>query len=139
MQAQKTIQMEEPATEPAPLRSITQIIADLSKPLPERHLRTRKQGGQEISYIEWHTAVKYLDYYAPGWSFEIRSVGQVGDLCVVVSRITIPTLEGPIWREATGSETVKTQSWGDASSNAEAMSLKRAASKFGLAIALYAK
>ncbi len=56
----------QPAAETTPdsgvvFRSITAIIAALSKPLAQRHLKTRKQGGHELTYIEWHTAVKYLD------------------------------------------------------------------------------
>jgi hypothetical protein len=38
MQAEKQIQLEEPAFAPVPLRSIKDIIADLGKPIPERHL-----------------------------------------------------------------------------------------------------
>jgi len=34
---------------PRPLRSIDDIIADLSKPIAERHLKTRKQGGKDIT------------------------------------------------------------------------------------------
>jgi hypothetical protein len=124
---------------PGPLRSIVDIIAELSRPVAARHLKTRKQGGNEITFIEWPTAVKYLDHLAPGWSFEIRSVQQIGDKCVVVARITIPAAEGAIWREATGQEDIAVSGWGDSSSNAEAMALKRAAAKFGLGISLYQK
>jgi hypothetical protein len=96
--------VEDPATGPVPLRSITQIITDLSKPIPERHLRTRKQGGQEIHYIEWHTAVRFLDNYAPGWSCEVRNVTISDARCVVTVRISITCPEGIISREATGTE-----------------------------------
>jgi hypothetical protein len=140
MQAQQTIHaVEEPATQPAPLRSITAIVADLSKPLPERHLRTRKQGGQSLTYIEWHMAIKYLDHFAPGWSCVVRNISQIGGRCVVTVRISIPCLEGIISREATGTEDEELKGYGDPSSNAEAMALKRAAAKFGLGLYLYSK
>src|SRR5215510_6178518 len=130
----------EPATsEPTPLRSITQIVADLSKPLAAKHLKTRKQGGAELTYIEWHTAVKYLDYYAPGWSYAVKSVSLVGNLVTVIASISIPCLEGAVTREATGCEEADAKGYGDSVSNAEAMALKRAASKFGLALYLYSK
>jgi hypothetical protein len=100
MQAQQTIQpTEAPAANtdivsvlptPAPLRSIKDIIADLSKPLPERHLRQRKQGGKDITYVEWHTVIRYLDHYAPGWSCEVKDVIPAGTRCVVTVRISIP-------------------------------------------------
>jgi len=35
------------------------------------HLRTRKQGGKDITYVEWQTVIRYLDHYAPGWSCEV--------------------------------------------------------------------
>ena len=120
-------------------RSIKQIIEDLSKPLAQRHLKTRRQGGTELTYIEWHTAVKYLDLFCPGWSYSVKSVSLVGNLVVVIASISIPSLEGVITREATGCEPIDTKGYGDAVSNAEAMACKRAASKFGLGLYLYQK
>src|SRR5262249_43648021 len=120
-------------------RSIRDIIADLSKPLAAKHLKTRKQGGAELTYIEWHTAVKYLDYYAPGWDYRVKSVSLVGNLVTVIASISIPCLEGVVTREATGCEPVDSKGYGDAVSSAEAMALKRAAAKFHLALYLYSK
>lgn len=122
-------------------RSIRDIIRDLSQPLAARHLKTKpatRQGGQ-LTYIEWHTAVKYLDFHAPGWSYHVRSIAQVGNLVTVIASISIPCAEGVITREATGCEEADAKGYGDAVSNAEAMALKRAASKFGLALYLYQK
>jgi hypothetical protein len=48
-------------------------------------------------------------------------------------------LEGIIYREATGQEEGDCGSYGDPSSNAESMALRRAAAKFGLALYLYDK
>src|SRR5262245_48000177 len=121
------------------VRSIKDIITDLSKPVAARHLKTRRQGGAELSYIEWHCAVKYLDLFAAGWSYHVKSVQLVGNLAVVVASISIPCSEGIVTRESTGCEEVDAKGYGDACSNAEAMALKRAASKFGLALHLYSK
>jgi hypothetical protein len=120
-------------------RSIKAIITDLSKPLARRHLKTRRQGGNEITYIEWHTAVKYLDLFAPGWSYAVKAVALVGNLVTAVASISIPCSEGVVTREATGCEEEDAKGYGDACSNAEAMALKRAASKFGLGLYLYQK
>jgi len=120
-------------------RSIKDIITDLSKPLAQRHLKTRWQGGTELTYIEWHTAVKYLDHFASGWSYSVKSVALVGNLVTVIASISIPCLEGLITREATGCEEADSKGYGDAVSNAEAMALKRSASKFGLGLYLYQK
>lgn len=120
-------------------RPIAEIIIDLKKPLLARHLKTRNQGGTELTYIEWHTAVKYLDLFAPGWSYHVKSVQLVGNLVMVIASISIPCAEGVVTREATGCEESDAKGYGDACSNAEAMALKRAAAKYGLGLYLYCK
>jgi hypothetical protein len=132
---------EEDATTAAPaqLRSITEIITDLSKPVHPLRLKTREQGGKTLTYIPWFQCVRYLDRYAPGWSYEVRSVSQIGERCIVTVRISIPCIEGLVFREATGQEELKCGSYGDPSSNAESMALRRAAAKFGLCLGLYDK
>lgn len=122
-------------------RPIAEIIADLKRPLAARHLKTKpatKQGGQ-ITYIEWHTAVKYLDLFAPGWSYHVKSLQLIGNLVAVIASISIPCAEGVVTREATGCEEADAKGYGDACSNAEAMALKRAAAKFNLGLYLYSK
>lgn len=119
------------------LRPLADIISDLSKPIPDRLIRTKTVSGQKIKFLSWHTAVRFLDLYAPGWSYEIRHLSGIGGKLVVVSRISIPCAEGIVYREATGQEDEDVSSWGDSSSNAEAQALKRAAAKFGLGLYLY--
>lgn len=132
-------QLQAVNVEPPTMRPINSIIADLSKQLPARHLKQRRQGNADITFIEWHTAMKYLDLYAPGWSYAVRAVSLVGSLVTAVASISIPCAEGLVTREATGCEDVNSKGYGDPVSNAEAMALKRAASKFGLALYLYSK
>jgi hypothetical protein len=120
-----------------PFRSIKDIIADLSKPIADRHIHHIQRGGQQIPFIPWHLAVKYLDLYAPAWSYEIRTVTHAANNVVVVARITIRCKEGVVWREATGIEDDNQDRYGDPTSNAESMALRRAAAKFGLALYLY--
>lgn len=119
------------------MRSIREIIKDLSKPIAQKHLRKRRQGGKEINYLAWHDAVKYLDHYAAGWCYEIRSIESVAGKLIMIVRLSIPSLEGIIYREATGQESEDLDAYGDSSSNAESMALRRAASKFGLGLSLY--
>ena len=118
-------------------RSIREIVKDLSKPLAQKHLRKRRQGGKEILYLAWHDAVKYLDHYAPGWCYEIRSIDSIGGKLILTIRLSIPSLEGIVFREATGQEDEELESYGNSSSNAESMALRRAAAKFGLCLYLY--
>lgn len=120
-------------------RSIVEIIRDLSKPVNPARLKQRTQGGRTLDYIPWYFAVKYLDRYAPGWSYEVRSITQIGESLVMVVRITIPCQEGIVFREASALEPLKGTGYGDAATNAESAALRRAAAKFGLCLNLYDK
>jgi hypothetical protein len=129
------------ATEPAHpfLRSIKDIVKDLEKPVADRHLSSRKQGGTTLQYIAWYNAERYLDLYAPGWTKEIREIHNIAGKVAMTIRITVPAIEGDIHREATGYEDEVTNSFGDPFSNAESMALRRAAANFGLGRYLYDK
>ena len=121
-------------------RSIKDIIADLSKPVNPQRLKQRQQGGRTLDYLPWYQAARYLDNYAPGWRYEIRSVNQIGNNLVMVARIIIPCAEGEVWREASALEVIEDpKRYGDAATNAESAALRRAAAKFGLALHLYDK
>jgi hypothetical protein len=126
-----------------PLRSISDIISDLSKPIKARHLKKKMRGGQVLDFIPWYHAVKYLDLHAPGWSYEVRNtVWNTEGRLVLTVRLSIPCLEGLVHREATGTEEEPEEGermYGDPSSNAESMALRRAAAKFGLGLYLYNK
>ena len=119
------------------LRSIREIVRDLSKPVAKRHLRSRKQGGKELTYISWYDAVKYLDHYAPGWCYEVRRIDSVAGKLILTVRLSIICAEGVVYREATGQEDEELESYGNSSSNAESMALRRAAAKYGLGLYLY--
>ncbi len=133
------IQPAAPVFEIKPLRSIQAVIADLKKPVAAKHLSQRKQGGQSLSYIAWYNAVKYLDHFAAGWSYNVVSVQTIGENCVLTVRLSIPCVEGVVSREATGIEPLVVKGYGNCASNAESMALRRAAAKFGLGLYLYEK
>ncbi|MFN0118873.1 MAG: Rad52/Rad22 family DNA repair protein [Blastocatellia bacterium] len=132
-------EIAENAAPAAAPRSIRDIIADLSKPCAKERLKTRKQGKNTLTYLPWYQAVRYLDKYAAGWSYEVRDIKTLGENCVVIVRVLIPCAEGVIWREATGIEPLTVIGYGDPASNAESMALRRAAAKFGLGLYLYDK
>lgn len=121
-----------------PLRSIHAIITDLSRPFPEC-VATKTLKGQSISFLHWQTVARILDTYAPGWEGTVARVDQVGSKVAITYRLSIPTQEGLIHREATGQEDEAVDSYGDSTSNAEAMAFKRAAAKFGVGTWLYDK
>jgi Rad52/22 family double-strand break repair protein len=121
------------------VRSIKDIICDLSKPVNPQRLKQRQQGGKTFTYCPWYQCVRILDHYAPGWHYEIRSITEVGESLVMTVRITIPAAEGEIYREASALEPIKGSGYGDAATNCESAALRRAASKFGLCLGLYDK
>lgn len=147
--------------------SIRQIQEAISRRLPTSMVKTRKQGGANLTYIPWYEANKILDKYAPGWTWEITKMVTTPDRIFVTGRLTIPAAEGNIYREATGTELLKEDkevwvgekpnsqklrdnlgrvvtepkelAYGDPTSNAESMAFRRAAARFGLARYLYDK
>jgi Protein of unknown function (DUF1071) len=146
------------ATQPATLEKLNppstigewrldQIIATLSRPLPNSLLSQRKQGKVMLTYIPWHEANRILDKYAPGWTWQIMQTHLSSDRIFVVGRLTITTQEGTVYRDATGTEELKEMdsktgeirelTYGDPSSNAESMAFRRAAARFGLGLYLY--
>ena len=132
MSAHKPLMAEGP-------RSIREIVSDLSRPVNPQRLKQRQQGGRTLDYLPWYQAVRYLDRYAPGWRYEIRSVSQVGDNLVMVVRITVACAEGEVYREASALEPIKGTGFGDAATNCESAALRRAAAKLGLCLNLYDK
>ena len=123
-----------------PRRPISVIIADLSKTIPDRYLDSRKQGSTTLVYIPWSNAVKLLDRCTGAhWDYSITSITTTPERLILTARITIYAEEGAFSRDGTGTELLTCSSYGDPSSNAESMALRRAASKFGLGLYLYSK
>ena len=123
-----------------PRRSISAIVADLSRPLPDTCLVTIKRDGRDIPGLHWYTVRAVLDTYAPGWQTRITILQVDKDVCRVVCRLGIPCLEGIVWREGTGEKDdwdADPKQYGNPAANAEANAFKRAASKFGVGTYLY--
>ena len=127
-----------PSTLPRPQAA---ILSDLSRPLPRECIAEMAVKGVKIAFVHWHTVAAVLDAYAAGWSGRVKKVEVLGGKVCVTYAITIPTCDGDMVREATGQEdeTLDERSYGDSTSNAEAMAFKRAAAKFGVGAALYDK
>ena len=73
-----------------------ETLADLSRPIDPRHLKTRKQGTATLTYCPWNTIARHLHHRAPGWCWEVQSVQAVGNAVVVTGRLTIPTADGDL-------------------------------------------
>ncbi len=132
--------------------SLAQITEALSRPLPKNYLKTLPDKGK-CQYLPWYTAVAILNKYAMGWHWEIKQITTTGDRLFMVGRLSIPTSDGVITREASGTEVLKRRIWnydterfdekelpyGYPSSNSESMAFRRCAAKFGLGLYLYEK
>lgn len=123
--------------------TLQQTIEILSRPIPASMLGTKDRS---ITYLPWHNAVKILDKYCPGWTWEIATIQTTGDRLFLTGRLTLTVAEGRVYRESTGTETLKLTKrtgevvehpYGDPSSNAESMAFRRACAKFGLGLYLY--
>jgi hypothetical protein len=119
--------------------SLSQIEEILSRPLPASMLRVKEIKGKRITYLPWFVANQILNKYCPGWTFAITQMETTHERIFLIGRLTIPTSEGKISREASGTELLNCSSYGDPSSNAESMAFRRACAKFGLGLYLYEK
>ncbi|MEM6432258.1 MAG: Rad52/Rad22 family DNA repair protein [Cyanobacteria bacterium P01_D01_bin.115] len=125
--------------------SIKQIESALSREIPRSYLKylekKNKRTGEktQIPYIPWNRANTILCKYAPGWQGRVVRTEQIGAELVLTYSITIPTSEGDVTREATGSESLDCGSYGETAANAESQAFRRAAARFGLGLYLYDK
>jgi hypothetical protein len=125
-------------------KPLTDLLASLAQPVPESFLSTKSSysKGQEsgkIKYIAWPALIRLLDARTGGfWEWKVRTI-YAGDRFVVEGSLTVCGCDGSITREATGTELSDVDSFGDPTSNAEAMALRRACAKFGIGLELWDK
>jgi len=120
------------------LRSTGETLADLSRPIDPRHLKTRQQGGVTLTYCPWHIIARHLHHRAPGWSWEVQSVQEVGGSVVVTGRLTIPTSDQDLLHySAVASEPLDSASKAPAAEVAASSCLRRAAALVGLGLELW--
>ena len=125
-------------------RTLDEILADFEKPIESQYIsqkptfnKGQKSGGAD--YVAWPTMCRLLNKFTGGhWEWKVRSQF-MGDRIVVEGSLTIHGSDGSLTREATGNETSDCDSYGDPSSNAEAMALRRCCAKFGLGLGLWEK
>jgi hypothetical protein len=106
--------------------------------IEQKPVYSKGKNSGSVSYIPWFSLCDILDTYAPGWEWEL-SCDYHGDRTVVIGKLTIHGSDRSISRSATGNEDSNCGSFGDPCSNAEAMALRRACAKFGIARYLWAK
>jgi len=93
------------------LRPTAETLADLSRPIDPRHLKTRKQGTTTLTYCPWNTIARHLHHRAPGWCWEVQEVQEIAGAVVVTGRLTIPTADGDLLHySAVASEPLESKS-----------------------------
>ena len=121
--------------------SLSQIQEALKRHLPPTMLKKLPADKGNALYLPWWSVNEVLDKYCPGWTWEIKETLISPNRIFVVGRLTIPTSEGNVYREASGTEELKRQAYdkkigrytekeiayGDPSSNAESMAFRRCA------------
>lgn len=125
-------------------RQLSEILKDFNEPINPQYLSKKpvyskgKKIG-DVEFIAWPNLCKILNQYTDGnWEWKIRTQF-MGDRTLVEGSLTIHGNDGSLTREATGNEMSDVDGYGDPSSNAEAMALRRAAAKFGIGLYLWDK
>jgi hypothetical protein len=139
------------------LRTLDEIIADLSKPIPPQFLTEKTKGGTKLTVFTWVIAQRFLDLYAPGWQ-NFNTPVLSNERVVVDCKLCIPTSDmGLVCRAATGDDSEdedevpdfetpeakkkweqeqRGRQFGSPVTRAEGQAFKRAATRFGFGLHL---
>ena len=115
----------------------TAVLDALQRPIDPRHFKTRRQGTKELTYVPWSTLVRCLQNRAPGYSWQLMAVAQVGDWVAVTGRLTIPTTEGELIYENVSSEPLKSASHAPPVETAASSCPRRCCAMAGLGLELW--
>ena len=120
---------------------LAEILENLHQPIPTHRISQKTLKGNRIDYVAWFDLCDILDERVgiANWSWQIKDIQQVGNRLTLTGVLTVHGEDRNLTREATGCEDVDCISYGDPSSNAEAMALRRCCSKFGLGRDLWRK
>jgi hypothetical protein len=123
------------------MKTIADILILLNQPVDKALLKTKRVGKSQITYISWVDYCELLDRRCGlgGWSWDVVTLTTAGDRLFLTGKLTIIGEDGTLTMTATGCESLNCSSYGDPSSNAEAMALRRCCAKFGLSRELWIK
>lgn len=114
---------------------MTELFNVLFKPFSDKVKQTKKQAGQEITFVSWiHYVVRAWHQFPQGYSKDVR-VNEVGGQLVVTVRIT--DRASGCYQEALGAAPADKTSWGGAMAEAESQAFRRAMANFGLGLEMY--
>ena len=119
--------------------NIAQIISNLKQPIPPKLISQKQIKGNTIDFISWFDYCDLLDERVGIWEWSIVTMTSTDNRLFITGRLTIHGDDRSLSQMATGTEILNCSSYGDPSSNSEAMALRRACAKFGLARDLWRK
>ncbi len=116
-----------------------ETLQKLREIVPRQYIKKLNKGGSSIDYIAWFDIATLLDDRTDYWQWEITNLTTTDKRIFMVGKLTIFCDDGELMQSATATEELNCSSYGDPSSNAEAMAMRRASAKFGLARYLWSK
>lgn len=120
---------------------LSEILETLQQPIPSNLISAKTLKGNKIDYVSWIDLSDLLDQRCglAGWEWLVNDVKEIGENLTLTGTLTIHGDDKSLTRMATGIEALNCSSYGDPSSNAEAMALRRCCAKFGLGRDLWRK
>ncbi|MBD2652786.1 hypothetical protein H6G45_04595 [Synechocystis sp. FACHB-383] len=118
---------------------LNEILENLRQPIAPQFISQKKTYKNKkptgsVDFVAWYDLADLLDDLCGlgGWEWLIIDTQQIGDRLTLTGSLTIHGDDRSLTRQATGTEDIDCSSYGDPSSNAEAMALRRCCAKFGL-------
>ena len=131
---------------PIKIMQLSEILENLKQPIPSNLISKKgtfknKVKTGEVDYVSWIDLAELLDNRCglSGWEWSISNVQQVGQNLTLTGTLIIHGDDRTLTKMATGIEELNCSSYGDPSSNAEAMALRRCCAKFGLGREMWRK
>jgi hypothetical protein len=125
---------------------LSEILENLRQPIAVQFISQKKTYHNKkptgfVDYVAWYDLADLLDDLCGlgGWEWLIIDVQQIGNRLTLTGSLTIHGEDRSLTRQATGTEDIDCSSFGDPSSNAEAMAMRRCCAKFGLGRDLWRK
>lgn len=116
-------------------------LVAMQQPIPKECYQFKSKGGTKITFVSWYMLCDLLDSRVGlgCWSWDVINITCTDKYLFLTGKLTIYVDGQGLSMCATGSELLNCTSFGDPSSNAEAMALRRACSKFGMGRELWHK